>query len=376
MGVVLGMTGSLLGGFYNMFEMSEDQSAARMRAQDVFNILSTPIQNAGIGIPSRDLRLPFRFYDNVYANNALEFGMNTWYGPLGIASGDTEPFDHLTGNRLRVIYGVPTGIKHIGDSRNMGVDPKTFDERKNISERSEIEVIGDFTNQIGNKIIRGFDPGTINRIDPYDMIHSNRGNASAKTSNGNTAMLIVFPGVDMMPSIIISEPTSSGGTRNFTAWSLPLYYQPSPDYLGANTIRPYHDLFMLRAAWVYVDDSNTFCFLNVYDNATFADDPPADDPMYDEARGGTPSGPPPNAGDEKYSGFMVEGIAGLWFETDTERRYVTVEVLTEGDALDENRGSAARAALESKWNPRGVELKQGVYYEEFSRTYRTRNLQQ
>jgi prepilin-type N-terminal cleavage/methylation domain-containing protein len=50
-GVLIGVVGSLMGGFVANFEMTDDQSITRRRAQDVFNILQTPILNAGLGFP-------------------------------------------------------------------------------------------------------------------------------------------------------------------------------------------------------------------------------------------------------------------------------------------------------------------------------------
>ncbi|MDR3281278.1 MAG: prepilin-type N-terminal cleavage/methylation domain-containing protein, partial [Synergistaceae bacterium] len=52
MGVLVGVVGSLMGGFVANFEMTDDQSIARRRASDVFNILQVPLLNAGLGIPA------------------------------------------------------------------------------------------------------------------------------------------------------------------------------------------------------------------------------------------------------------------------------------------------------------------------------------
>jgi hypothetical protein len=349
MGIVLGMTGSLLGGFYNMFEASEDQSSARMRAQDVFNILSTPIQNAGIGVPSADLEHAFTF-TGVDSLPKVEFGMLTWPAPLSIASGDNQPFDDLSGNQLRVVYGVPTGIKHIGAE----IPPEPSGPSK------PHKTSFSFERQIGDRQI--IDAGDVVSLDPYYMKEID--------SNATTASLLGFPGADMMPVLIYSKVTPfAGTTRELNIYNNPLSYVPSPDYFGANTIRSNLDVFMIRGAWVYVDSDDTFCFLNIHS------------PIFRDAGfptpGGSPATPPPHT-DPLFSGFMIEGIAGIWFETDADPdyswRYLKVDVLTEGDALDEKR-DASRAALEAKWNARGVSLKPGVYYEEFSKVIRTRNLQ-
>jgi hypothetical protein len=361
MGVVLGMTGSLLGGFYRMFETSEDQSAARMRAQDVFNILMTPIQNAGIGVPSRDMSIPFTFkFPSPYPSETVNFAMNntSWGGPLGIAKpGETGKFRPnpslsgyedaaASGDQMRVIYGIPTGIKHVGGEIEAG----EFVSLPLVGTEREIE--GDFTNKIGAKNIPEAEVSG-NKIDPYDMAYPDYD--LIRSENGVTSTLVAFPGANMMPAALSKAPSGS----QIYIVTQPLYYEVSPDYTGANIIRSYQDIFMLRAGWAYVNN-NTFCMLDIYNFDKFQNVSMA----------------APSASADIFSGFMIEGIAGIWFETDSKQRYVTVEVLAEGDTLEESRGSAARAALESKWTLRNVTLAPGVYYEEFSRTYRTRNIQQ
>jgi prepilin-type N-terminal cleavage/methylation domain-containing protein len=346
MGIVLGMTGSLLGGFYNMFEASEDQSSARMRAQSVFNILAGPIQSAGIGIPSRDLSASFTF-------GAVSFGMKDWPAPLSIASGDNTLFNRLAGEQLRVIYGVPTGLKYTGGTIEAGVSPDT-----GISVFSGFNV--NSARQIGNKQVLYVNPGSPPKIDPYGMM---QWDLTTSLGNGATSMLLAFPGTNMMPARVDTADGSPISTMKISVPSL--NYVPTDDYTGANTIKTNHDIFLLRGAWAYVDDYNTFCFLNIYDN-TFSD------------VSGVPVSPPP-ASHPDFSGFMIDGIAGIWFETDTtdpqyQWRYVKVEVLAEGDTLDEKR-AASMAALKDTWEKRGVTFKPGVYYEGFSRVFRTRNIQ-
>ncbi|MDR1516191.1 MAG: hypothetical protein LBS45_10905, partial [Synergistaceae bacterium] len=174
-------------------------------------------------------------------------------------------------------------------------------------------------------------------------------------TTGATSALVVFPGTNMMPAVVTGN---TGDTLEI--YTQPLHYEPSPDYLGANTIRANHDVFLLRGGRAYIDDDNTFCFLNVYDKSV----------------GDLPK--PPNAKDSNFSGFMIEGVAGIWFYTNplpvNKWRYVSMDVLIEGDTIDESR-EAARAELEKKWQPRGVTLEPGVFYEEFSRIFRPRNLQ-
>jgi hypothetical protein len=338
MGIVLGMTGSLLGGFYSMFQASEDQSSARMRAQAVFNILGDPIQNAGIGMPFSGLEVPFTFHN--IDSTKVSFGMKSWAAPIYISNDLTQ----TQGDQLRVIYGVPTGLKYVGGEVDAGVQSRDSSAVVPATKKDSAEV--GFARQIGNKQIPS--TTTTSKIDPYDITQLGTG------TSGATSSLVVFPGTHMMPAVV----TGKSG-NNLEIYTQPLHYEPSPDYLGANTIRSNHDIFMLRAGWAYVKDG-TFCFLNVYDDTA----------------GSLLS--PPSAADANFSGFMVEGVAGIWFVTDTSDeykwRFVNVEVLVEGDILDEGR-DAARAKLEAKWAPRGVTLTPGVFYEEFSMVFRPRNLQ-
>ncbi|MDR1019237.1 MAG: prepilin-type N-terminal cleavage/methylation domain-containing protein [Synergistaceae bacterium] len=353
MGIVLGVTGSLLGGFYSMFQASEDQSSARMRAQAVFNILSVPIQGAGIGIPSNDIGSAFTF-------GAVSFGMRGWRTPLSISRdvpGATE------GNQLRVIYGVPAGLKYVGKEIKGGTQTDIAPDNEDPPQRVS------FTRQIGNKQFSSTTGAS--KIDPYDITW-------VGGSNGATSALLAFPGTDMM-SVMVTDgyPASQSGdaVREVEFETRRLYYEPPllnnetdedrPGFRSrnANTIRTNHDIFLMRGGWAYVDvigRESTFCFLNIYDNDTFD--------------GVTV---PPSATDPAFSGFMIEGIAGIWFDTETGAdmwRFVRVEVLAEGDTMDEGR-DASRAALEGKWGPRGVTLRPGVFYEEFSRVFRPRNLQ-
>jgi hypothetical protein len=354
MGIVLGMTGSLLGGFYNMFEVSEDQSSARMRAQDVFNILSTPIQNAGIGVPvpSKDLNfLEPAFTFKIDGGTPRTYGMSTWPAAISIAFGDKGKFDLSSGNQLRVIYGVPTGIKYIGGaiSPDADVDPR------------DLKV--SFVRQIGDK--RVLSPvGPSVAIDPYYMTE-----IDASPANVLTSSLLAFPGTNMMPAAIYRSPDASLYQMGVYTRKLNYSLYGSNDIRtqNENTIRQNHDIFLLRGAWAYVDKDNTFCFLNVYDNSNM---------FRNDAPGGVPKETPPNSTNSAFSGFMIDGIAGIWFETPSADpwRYVQVDVLAEGDTLDEKRAASVEK-LKDKWKDRGVTLKPGVYYEEFSRIFRTRNVQ-
>jgi hypothetical protein len=362
MGIVLGMTGSLLGGFYNMFQASEDQSSARMRAQAVFNILSGPIRNAGIGIPSNDIYgySVFTFNRKPTDGDVVKFGMDEWDKPIYIFPGH----DVSEGNQLRVIYGVPTGLKYAGDEFATGELP--YKEVEIIVPNPEQEDRPvNFTRRIGNKSV--LTTTGESKIDPYEITTQ-----SNTKNNGATSSLVAFPGTDMMPAMVtrIKASAEGAGFYDLDFYTKPLPYVPpnSDDFTfrinNANKIMRNHDIFLLRGAWAYVDNDSTFCFLNIYDHDTF--------------NGVTT---PPSASDPGFSGFMIEGIAGIRFTTEPDAankwRSVRVDVLAEGDTMDENRDSASSAAIFSKWRDGYgyTTLKEGMFYEEFSKVFRPRNIQ-
>jgi prepilin-type N-terminal cleavage/methylation domain-containing protein len=317
MGIVLGMTASLLGGFYNMFETTEDQSVAKMRAQDVFNMLNVPIQNAGIGVPSSDLNL----YFDITGGTAPEVA--AWTAPLTIAKGTSGSFDAVEGDRMRVIYALPTGLKTV-----QGTNVPAFSA---IGARTDAAV-----------------DGNIQFIDSLP--------SGITADSGNLSSFITFPGMDMHPFYVKSKNSAT----EIVASSKKPWNTVSPDLIGSNVVRAYHDLYAIRAAVAYVDADNNFCLIEL------GADPSVSSPAY------------PAASSSNFNGFRVEGIAGIYFEQDTAGRYVTVRVLAEGDVMNSQRddNTEKRQALATWWNGKtGITFNPGVLYEELSMTYRTRNLQ-
>jgi type II secretory pathway pseudopilin PulG len=331
MGIVLGMTGSLLGGFFDMFDASEDQNVARRRAQDVFNILSAPLQNAGIGVPSKDLGT---FFD---ISGVTGFKPVNWTSPLSL--GDSSAWGVASGDRMRVVYALPTGFK-TGGNENADFSTKSSSWPEGVGGRTPAGNIL-FDRSISADLPSGTAP-----IDPYGIYA------------GGQSMLsyFTFPGMHMQPFYLNS---ASGTTFNATS-SWPRF-KISPDITGSNVVRAYHDLYSLHAALAYVDSAGYFYLMDV--NGADPSMPPT--PVY------------PPASDDHYSGLRIEGIAAIHFEQDPERRFVTVSVLAEGDTRNNTRDdNGVWKRLADRWlDIAGVNLVPGVYYEELSMTYRTRNLQ-
>ncbi len=109
MAILVGVVGSLLAGFYDMFDATTDSASARRRANDVFDILKVPISNAGVGMPGTNLGV----YFEVGSGSPLE----DWAVPVEVISGDNR----LEGNALKVVYALPTGIKN-GSVPNADID--------------------------------------------------------------------------------------------------------------------------------------------------------------------------------------------------------------------------------------------------------------
>ncbi len=55
MAILVGVAGSLLAGFYNMFDMTTDNTTARRRANDVFNVTYDKTKAGLLPIPLYDI---------------------------------------------------------------------------------------------------------------------------------------------------------------------------------------------------------------------------------------------------------------------------------------------------------------------------------
>jgi hypothetical protein len=162
---------------------------------------------------------------------------------------------------------------------------------------------------------------------------------------------VTFPGIHMHPLLV---QTVNTGTNTVTLFGKLPYDVASEDVLRRNVIYPLHEMFLVRAGMAYVTGNSRFVF--------------ADDVI----RTGAVPVPPaaPGAGQAWY---RVEGIKAVRFDY-SDNRVLTVRVLAEGDTSDSvRRGTAQRADLEGRWT--GITFNPAMYYEEFSMSWRTRNVE-
>jgi prepilin-type N-terminal cleavage/methylation domain-containing protein len=320
MGIFVGIAGSLFAGFVSNFEVSGDNSVARRRAQDVFNILQVPVQNAGIGLPAKfNPGSSSGYYFAVAGAPAVAGAVSDWNTPVSV-SGDSN-------NILRVVYSVPSGWRS-------GINSKPFADFSDFSSED------DHTNADGpsGKVL-----------------------ALTRTPNASVALgdivntFVTFPGIHMHPLLVIGAGTDSVSL----AGKLPFENMPDEDVLFRNVVYPNQELFLVRAGMAYVADDSFFVFA---------------DNVMEMSAVPSPAAKPPAAD----SWFRVEGIKAVWFEP-VDNRVLTIRVLAEGDNYDSTRESTAqRAELEDRWRGRitGITFDPGIYYEEFPMTWRTRNVAQ
>ena len=321
MGVLVGVVGSLMGGFVTNFEMTDDQSIARRRAQDVFNILQVPILNAGLGIP------PVSF-DYYFAGAPIE----GWNGPIPEVISNSND----RGDVLSVVYSVYSGFKNVsGDIDDFsGNGP------------------GDVENVLMS--LRGANP--IGEADGIQIADS-----TARPMRS----YITFPGISMHPEIVknFTETEENGViTLTLTLSGKKPHTEGSPLGMSPNMIMSYHDMFLVRAGLAYVDDNGTFCLYDINDII------------------GTKL-PTASSADELATRklvYRVEGIKAVRFERVTSGDMVTgvnVYVLAEGDnTITERTSGDALSELKKRW-PDTIELDDGMYYEDFEMRWRTRNIE-
>jgi prepilin-type N-terminal cleavage/methylation domain-containing protein len=333
--IVVGVTASLLGGFAALFEATTDQSVARRRAQMVFNILKTPIQNAGIGLPDFDMG----YYFTAGTPPDTMPPVLSWDSVVGSISRSTK-----RGNALRVLYSIPSGVKNLhADGAASGTLVDTFSG--NDSDPS-FPLPGNASKTATLVLSKGISQDTLN---------PNGIRAGAR----EVGAFITFPGIDMRPLFVSALQDS--GTKAVVHGKIPRSLDEGVFY--PNTILPYHDLYLVRAGVAYVDDNSNFVFLDVTNSSTL-----------DPATSGTF----PNASAITFSGFRVEGIRAVSFDVDPDGRYVQVWVLAEGDIADATRSQSAAAinAIRQRWGSIvSTDSSRVLHYEDFFMTWRIRNLQ-
>jgi prepilin-type N-terminal cleavage/methylation domain-containing protein len=325
MGILVGVVGSLMWGFVSNFEITDDQAIARRRAQDVFNILQVPLLNAGLGLPS-DVSS-----DVTPTNNKHYFGpvsgvsgasapISEWHGPVQVIANSFAG----RGDVLRVVYSVYSGIKQVSDN-----DVDAFGEGGG----------GSATLNVTSPLPVGYD-GITPAGGPARSVHS----------------YITFPGMGMRP-ILVTEMDSD----SVSVAGMPPRTPASGDVVDKGIIRPYHDIYFVRAGVAYVDDNSTFCFADIASKDISA-------------------GALPRVSALEGSAYKVEGIKAMRFDVeetaDGAVTGVTVFVVAEGDSNITGRQSNAGAASQAfRSNYTGVTFDDEVYYEEFEMRWRTRNVE-
>lgn len=342
--IVIGVAASLLYGMISMHEVASDQTSARRRAQDVFNILQVALQNAGIGVPAGE----FDYYFGS-ASPTSSFLAN-WDSPVTVT---------VSGDVLKVVYSLPTGLKYERIEGTFRADP--------IDEFSDINPPGATYTKTLEFVGKSFDI-VADETNPAGIIK--------KGPLPNTRSFVTFPGMEMHP-LVVTVATPGTKELTLTLSGITPKEKDIEKVLGIlprNVIYPYADLYALKAAVAFVDDRGgkpTFYMLD-----GFEDDPFDGNKLPDNV--------------DDFSGFRVEGIKAIRFLPGVDKRQMTVWVLAEGElagssvnskskarqAIDIIRGREYTKADKSKeklWED--VAFEDDVYYEDFFMTWRMRNLQ-
>ena len=314
MGALVGVVGSIFVGYMDFYWATKDQSAASRKAQDVFNALEPIVLNAGLGMPGTN---PGAAFDSSAPP------VVGWTSPLIVAA---NTLHGGTGNILKVLYSVRSGFKN-GPSEVVA-----FAARED-APTSDV-VSGDVT-LIGSQADRL--PGAPDHMPVSGF------------SGNNMASYVTFPGAYMRPLRITAY--NAAGSRLSLSGRRPAYDASADAALpfAKNLIHPFHDMYLVRAAVAYVDGNSVFRLVNLT-TADFG------------AAGFNP---------DNLSGFRINGIKALRF-TKNGNTSITVSVLAEGDVVDSQRVDDT-TTLVARWL--GVTFERSKHYEEFTKTWRTRNIE-
>ncbi|MDL2264076.1 type II secretion system GspH family protein [Synergistaceae bacterium OttesenSCG-928-I11] len=343
--IVMGVAASLLYGMMTMYQVTSDQTVARRRAQDVFNILKVSLQNAGIGVPAGN----FDYYFGGSRSWGSDKFISAWDSPVEVSANPKNSGSVKYGDVLKVVYSLPAGLKYEGKAEYTFSDVNPED---NVADGVLLKFVGA----------------------SFDLVVAPGNPASIlPDQKGNVRSFITFPGMDTHP-LFVEKATAGSDELELTVGGVTPKSKNLPtslDILARNVIRPYADLYLLHASVAFVDDNSTFYMLDVVE----------DDPV-------DPSLPTDPAA---LPGFRVEGIKSIRFLPGQDKRQITVWVLAEGDIADSGRNerSATMNAIKSRefkyrnqdgifeteslWDD--VDFDDDVYYEDFFMTWRIRNLQ-
>ena len=303
------------GSYLNFYRANRDDTATSRKARDVFNVLEPAILNAGIGVPPTN---PGSYFSD-------DAPVRAWASPIVISSDAANGKDEL-----RVLYAVPTGFKNggvpVGDFSSDGNDTNLTDVQG-----VQMKLIGSQSDIL---------PGALNYM-------PESGYAADRITS-----YITFPGAYMRPLRITTYNKASKILTLAGKKSNAITRSEDRMPFRRSYVHAYHDVYLVRAAVAYVDSKNVFNFLSLYDLD-------GNDFSTNIYSGG------------KLSGFRIEGIRAIRFEKASDNSSVTVRLLAEGDAPN-SQSLENTKTLAASW---GITLDTSRHYEEFTRTWRTRNIE-
>jgi prepilin-type N-terminal cleavage/methylation domain-containing protein len=325
-GILIGVTGTLFSGMVAHFEGADDHTIARRRAQDVFNVMKVPVLNAGLGVPSDNL-------DWYFELGGAKAPVWDWNGPVSVVSNDSYA-NVGAGNVLRVVYALESGARSGND------EVTDFSTKLPAGSSAYVRNYVGGGGSVKMKLAAGQAPV----IGGMGLLPGGGAGVSLDMRS-----FITFPGLHKNP---VRAVAYDAGTRELSLEGK-TPYSASDDILWRNVIHPNSDMRLVRAGVAYVDDESRFCL--------------ADLAMDDYPLNGLPRGR------SLVNGFVVEGIKAVNFEVSSGRRTVTITVLAEGDNfVSGRRAGASMNGLKNRWPL--VNFEDERYYEDFSMTWRTRNL--
>jgi hypothetical protein len=241
--------------------------------------------------------------------------------------------DFPSGNALRVTYSVYSGVKYSGNA-----DVDVFG-----GDNAGSSAIASATLAITSALLSGYDGITT-------------------AGAGNVHSYITFPGMGMRPIFVTAAGADSINVSGRAARTKPP--ESSRDIVSRGVIRPYHDIYFVRAGVAYVDDTSTFCFADITTD--------------DISAGSLPSASALTGAAHKIEGIKAVRFAADDSNADGAADSVTVFVVAEGDSnITGRQSSEGSASQEFRKKPEyaGMTFDPEVYYEEFEMRWRTRNVE-
>lgn len=309
MAIVIGVVGSLLAGYTRMFNETDDHAVARQRAQDVFNALEVSVVNCALGIPTDTM---------AYFGTAP---VASWLKPLEIK--DTAAYgmtNLLSGNVLRIVYSIPSGIKNGNTRVSAFMPPATGTPEVTLTLTAPLS--GDMVAMAGN-------PNDTRRYIAFPNAYT----STLEVTEANNTNQIKVKGRPQPPADATANPDLARLVRG--------------------QISPYQDIHFVRAIAAYVDKDSVFHVAEVNETDVSALDP---------------------TNTLEPGGFRVEGIKAVRFEMTADRRLLTVNVLAEGDIIDQTRkdSTLTRNDIKARW-PAVTNWDNSIFYTDFDVTWRIRN---